>query len=1066
MDPYGDDPYGNNDAYDPYNDPNSIGGANDNAIGGDSSEGGGQHYSLKDKEGFYGRVSGNQDKKFGDHDPNAAGREARSKNAARGLSGGEKSALGGNGSKITGDGMLGARQGEGNVESSSLGGGFASKVTGGMPGVGKGKGKGKGFIGKLGPILIAACGLGGFGAISFFGQMAMPFSLIAQFQGNFDSIGTSNYSRVKRFTKWIMHGDTRTIDTDAHKYIKKHSKVYQLFADDAENYFDISPKQAKRLSRKGKITVEGKGYDTYLKFRQDNGEFVEVVADPARAGGGRVYIDDIYETDATFRTAYYEGTKTWRQSVANWFDNLCDNFLKRIGIGRNRFKTYDADQDDLKTKQDYEDTVKKATGDGDYDGHAEGDGAQNKDKWVPDDPDNPDGPGHWEKSEEVIENTGAGGEIGLKRGMDEGTVAEKIRDYSTRIGNKIAGVVKFSKILNTACTIAEIIGAVSMLVIANEALQVLQVSTTIFEGVQKSQLNPDSVESPINNISNSLTKKKDTKYKNVKNETLELHGSAMEANAVSALYGNMATDPTDPSVNSFNLTDGIQSAFTSYGSGANLDTYKACLIAKLAGGLIDALGDAISLLGDIAAIIACIGGALVTGGGSCAALIGSIIKHVVIGLSIAAAISFAVAAVVKFLVPKIATMVGRDLAKDIGGEDFGNALVSGANMYMGKNHQSGGGAAASKETLITYLKERDKYVADIAQHERDTRSPFDATSPYTFMGSLLSSTIPILTSGGSVISSISNISNVTTKAFSSLMPGASAVTAAKTAQAAADSTHDTCPELDSIGAVGDAFCNPYRVTDFSLMDDDPANIVYDVSKLGNGNNFTDAEGDVPMINTDIKPGNDSSRLMEYIVYCDERDSPLGMTDMNIANSIDAGADTVTSLIPVWGGIADVLQGTHILEKIGYVSGESCVAQNTPKNNVGSKAFDWNEAKYYQRFIEDQRYLETSGRVEKSSVTIALEKYYEEHPIDTSYEGVMARMTGMTKEKVIATEDIIDLSMWIAGYEPDGYFPYHYEEPEKERIAIEDDDNVVDLEKYNTIEDRSWLYIKKLEYDIS
>ena len=57
---------------------------------------------------FYGRVTSNQDKKFGDHDP----KEDRRKNAAKGLIGGEKSALGGNGSKITGDGPSGARQGE------------------------------------------------------------------------------------------------------------------------------------------------------------------------------------------------------------------------------------------------------------------------------------------------------------------------------------------------------------------------------------------------------------------------------------------------------------------------------------------------------------------------------------------------------------------------------------------------------------------------------------------------------------------------------------------------------------------------------------------------------------------------------------------------------------------------------------------------------------------------------------------------------------------------------------------------------------------------------------------
>jgi hypothetical protein len=99
--------------------------------------------------------------------------------------------------------------------------------------------------------------------------------------------------------------------------------------------------------------------------------------------------------------------------------------------------------------------------------------------------------------------------------------------------------------------------------------------------------------------------------------------------------------------------------------------------------------------------------------------------------------------------------------------------------------------------------------------------------------------------------------------------------------------------------------------------------------------------------------------------------------------------------------------------------------------------DWSENKYYQRFIEDQRLAENMGVVEKSSVTAFLEDYYKEHPIDDSYEGVLARRSGLTKDQVIATLDVMEAIAFSQNYNPDGYAPVLYEEPTPERISMED-----------------------------
>ena len=77
---------------------------------------------------------------------------------------------------------------------------------------------------------------------------------------------------------------------------------------------------------------------------------------------------------------------------------------------------------------------------------------------------------------------------------------------------------------------------------------------------------------------------------------------------------------------------------------------------------------------------------------------------------------------------------------------------------------------------------------------------------------------------------------------------------------------------------------------------------------------------------------------------------------------------------------------------------------------------------YQRFIENQRLAENMGLIEKSSVTAFLEDYYEKHPLDNSFEGVLARKSGLTKENVIATIDTINYLTFIAEYDPTGRAP--------------------------------------------
>ena len=218
---------------------------------GDSSEGGGEKMSIDDQgESFYGRITSNQDKKYGDHD---ASKESRRKDAAKGLMGGEESALGGNGGGITGDGTEGARSGENNIASGTASenatSGFTNKVSGVAGGKAKASGGFKGMMKKGLPLMVVVGGVIGFGLISYIGQLAMPFSLISQFQSNFDSIGTSNFARSVFLTRAALHSAKRYFKhDDTEQFIKTHGKLYQKITGSPEKYFSFTKRQAAKLS--------------------------------------------------------------------------------------------------------------------------------------------------------------------------------------------------------------------------------------------------------------------------------------------------------------------------------------------------------------------------------------------------------------------------------------------------------------------------------------------------------------------------------------------------------------------------------------------------------------------------------------------------------------------------------------------------------------------------------------------------------------------------------------------------------------------------------------------------
>ena len=606
--------------------------------------------------------------------------------------------------------------------------------------------------------------------------------------------------------------------------------------------------------------------------------------------------------------------------------------------------------------------------------------------------------------------------------------------------------------MNSACIALNFLGGVSLLVSANEARKIITVAAAYFETVDKTKAGHGD-EAPIADLTDALNTRQKTEntvltrqktenmvlassgtpvdynndsnnidddgIKTLKTDIITTNKTAMESAGIAALFGNGKVKADDPNVRSFNFSSNIKTLLG--GLGTSMAAFKTCSLAKIAVNSISAFKSVVEAAGCIAGLL----GSVATFGASGVAGCGPLVANVIKGVAVGVGISMVLSGIIATITPIVASALTRDIISDLGGESLGNALTFGANMYMGGTHRANGGSLMTKEKYVEFAAKQQGVIADNARFERLRLSPFDLSSKYTFMGSIMrqlmafstaSSLMGIVSSGSSVVSSSLLALNNST---------ASAVDISKNLYT--DEEYDEiCSNLADIGAVGDADCNPYSGTDISTMELDPVDVVDKLEEEGNFEEQSDDDGIVDkVVNKTIKAG---SKLAKYILLCGDRWS-YGVADQNIINEVTNGfrvssgnsaIDTVSNsaigAIPVIGDVVDILSDNVALRNIGYISGSSCVAGN--KVNAADSP-NWEEAKYYQRFIEDQTLAESMGYI----VTAFLKKYFSENPIDNSYEGMLARYSGLDKETVTDILDVLAYYDYVANYHPEERYAF-------------------------------------------
>lgn len=933
--------------------------------------------------------------------------------AAGGLRSAERSAVN-DGIGASASGLGGVRDKETKVGGLYSGNG---KTAGGVGGKsGKGKKKSRGWLKKGGPIGLVVGLIVGVGGIMGGSQLFQPFSLVAQFQETFNSMQVSANTRSSRFFRLQMESG-RVKDPVRGTIFGKT--------------FSITKKQKERLKQQGiefdeEYEIDGKKTKV-LKFDDGSGDIKVITAKE---------FDEVYKSNTDFHHAYNAGSMTWRGQIANWFGTRVSAFLKNNNLTRNMFNDYEnkkaqLDGDGMAAVKE---TLEEKTGSIDNEGE--------KTKKVGDELD----------EDATDEETGGGRK--KYDSDDSSTDSGKLSRSETDLGRKMKNIEsKFSASANVLCGISNAVGAITMAVTAAEALQIINLATAYFETADKVKAGYGE-DAPIHELSMTLNEKQKNTNEILESVSMNGDGSsesdysattkevttektAMEAEGVAALYSGGKVNTSNASVQSFNLTSSINKIMG--GISSSMTAFQTCTIAKLATSAVETVSAA-------ADVIECIAGVLTveTGAGAVLAAKGCGKLVVDIGLAVAksVAIGVAIAGVFSAIAPVLTKAWTRDLISNLGGEDLGNALTSGGNMYLGGAHRANGGSPATREKYESYAVAQHQVMEDYARYEREDLNPFDTTSKYTFMGTLLTQFMNF-TSASSLMNVVTSSSNMVSNSLVALGPTAAAYDVATTLPTE-EEYENTCPYLASIGVIGDAYCNPYVMTDMSTINDDPVDVIDKVDEFGGLNEETTSDGNVKI--------KGDSNLAKYIVYCDGRTSMFGTTDYNIVSSInsstsantgnnytDAAVDGAIGAIPLIGDGIDVVENINSLNNLGYISGESCVAGNTVDN---ASAPSWDEAKYYQRFIEDQSLAESMGVVEKSAVTAYLEEYYKENPLDNSYEGMLARYSGLDKETISDILYIARYYEYVNNYNPVDRYAFGEPAVEVEKELKFDNENTV------------------------
>lgn len=320
----------------------------------------------------------------------------------------------------------------------------------------------------------------------------------------------------------------------------------------------------------------------------------------------------------------------------------------------------------------------------------------------------------------------------------------------------------------------------------------------------------------------------------------------------------------------------------------------------------------------------------------------------------------------------------------------GNRIVEGGSFLSNTiNSHVIGAMPSDADTIAAYNREAKTEVARMAAAERATKSPFDISSQYTFMGSIVhgfaNAMIQNGRSGGMISNSVGSFANLTGDSVKGIW-----------GSVMADGEDDTdygttfgdyCDTVKSISVEGDIYCTSHNTISTAYMDyseDDWKNA------LGSS---LDENGIV-----------EKSKLADFEMMAMDRWSTVGVENASVCERYRDMHDNIFKKIAAgfkdWIGIYKVCDG---IEDVGTGSAYTFSGDSDDARLYGG----------YMLYDEVSSLLD--GTVSKA--TAFREKYYKEHPLDDSRAGKIARISGMTKAEAGVALAYADYLTFIARYNP-------------------------------------------------
>lgn len=687
---------------------------------------------------------------------------------------------------------------------------------------------------------------------------------------------------------------------------------------------------------------------------------------------------NFYTKNVPFQEAF---TKAKRARSSNFFDKPAVMNLAKIGITRNLYSAYRSTGNHETDTKNYHTTEEGVFG---------------------------------EKTNTSV-NTTTETEHTDKNGNKTTEVNSSGEDIdSSNVSGDTPEVKANNYLLSTAGRVAEAGGLVcgalkvanliSVAVAANQIYQAMHYFISNQENISKTKAGYGN-EAAINPLMNFLTTSTTAEYTDIKTgQTKTVTGAPIQAEGFNNILAGENVD--------LNMTKNysVDSVFLASGVALGLTAARA----KACGG-IRAVGAVISLA------------TLAFGGGLIKTAI-TLVKTTVINVAIAATI----AGMLAVLLPYIQKALFENPAKNLAGKPAGEAYVKGAALLNKKVARSTSGQAlASKEYATSYYQETVLAAAREAQLDREKRSPFDTSSPNTFLGSILGRFSRISTASN-LFANLTHLTSITQNSFGSFLGQTTAkVYAADGSENFVTDTdlaginyqkifsdESTCESLSNIGAACDMYGAEITATDTSVEKISSSDPEY--QKVVNQNIRKNTKGFDEVI--------PNSLLARKIMFCDERDSPFGHYDSNIANAFNISLGFANN-IPIISDAVELVNAVTDMtpEAEGWSTGSFCV--------MGKTNPYWEQMKYLQHYIENNRICTqikcTSVTDEEGNdqnpITAYKEAYYAKNPIDTSRPGILARISGITKNQAEIVLALLDYASYLANYHP----------PKSEKATLKD-----------------------------